>query len=76
MSRPIFSAVAAVTVDQVIAPPQQSQQPARCELEPGLRMIEGRVFYSAAWLDQVANSLRTPEPEARSAGRPKAVLGG
>ena len=76
MSRPIFSAAAAVTVDRVIAPPPQPQQLPRFELEPGLRMIAGRVFYSAAWLDQAANSLRTPEPEARSAGRPKAGLSG
>jgi hypothetical protein len=76
MSRPIFSAAAAVTFDLVIAPPQQSQQPPCCELEPGLRVIGGRVFYSAAWLDQGARTLRTSDSDARSAGRPKAGLGG
>jgi len=52
MSRPIFSPAAAVTVDVLIAPPRQAQHTRRCELEPGLRSIEGRVFYSAAWLDR------------------------
>ena len=76
MSRPIFSAAPAVTVDLVIAPPRQAQHARRCELEPGLRIIAGRVLYSAAWLDQAARTFRTSESDARSAGRPEAGLGG
>jgi hypothetical protein len=70
MSRPIFSAAAAVTVDVLIAPPRQAQHPRPCELEPGLRIIEGRVYYSAAWLDQATRTLRASDAAARSARRP------
>jgi hypothetical protein len=56
MSRPIFSPAAAATVEVAIAPPRQAQQRPCCELEPGLRIIEGRVLYSAAWLDQAART--------------------
>jgi len=76
MSRPIFSAAAAVTVDVVIPPSGQAQHTRRCELEPGLRVIEGRVFYSAAWLDQATHTLRTSDADARSARRPRVGLGG
>ena len=76
MSRLIFSPAEAVTVDLVIAPPRQAQHSRRCELEPGLRIIEGRLFYSAAWLDQAACTLRSSDPDVRSAGRPEAGLGG
>ena len=75
MSRPIFSAAAAVTVDVVVAQPRHAQHPRRCELEPGLRIIEGRVCYSAAWLDQATRTLRTSDADARSAGRPRGGLG-
>jgi hypothetical protein len=76
MSRPIFSAAAAVTAGVVIAPPGQAQHPRRFELEPGLRTIEGRVFYSAAWLDQATHTLRTSDADARSGRRPRGGLGG
>jgi hypothetical protein len=76
MSRPIFSAAAAVTVDLVLAQPRQAQHPRRCELKPGLRIIEGHVFYSAAWLDQATHTLRTSGADARSARRPRGGLGG
>jgi hypothetical protein len=76
MSRPIFSAAAAVTVDVLIPPPGQAQHPRRFELEPGLRIIEGRVFYSAAWLDRATHTLRTSDADARAARRPRGGLGG
>jgi hypothetical protein len=69
MSRPIFSPGAAVTVAVLIAPPRRAPHPRRYELEPGLRIIEGCVFYSAAWLDQATRTLRTFDAEARSAQR-------
>jgi hypothetical protein len=43
----------------MVAQPRHAQHPRRCELEPGLRIIEGRVFYSAAWLDQATRTPRT-----------------
>jgi len=77
MSMQIFSAAAAVAAVLPPAQPRQALQRRCRELEPGLRLIEGRVLYSAAWLDQAAGTLRTSEAEARSAGRPKAGrLGG
>lgn len=75
MSGPIFSAAAAVA-GLPPAQPRQAQQRRCRELEPGLRLIEGRVLYSAAWLDQAARTFRTSESDARSAGRPEAGLGG
>lgn len=76
MSKPIFSAAAAVTVDRVIGAPRQALQRHRCEPEPGLRIIAGRFLYSAAWLDQAARTLTTSDADARSAHRPAARLGG
>ena len=76
MSRPMFSPAAAVAVDVVIVPPRQTRQRGRWQREPGLRIIEGRVLYSAAWLDEAAGTLRTSDADTRSAGRPKGGLGG
>jgi hypothetical protein len=76
MSRPIFSTAAAVAVDSALAQPRQAQQRRFCELEPGLRLIEGRVLYSAAWLDHSTSGPRSSDAEACSEGRPKGGLGG
>jgi hypothetical protein len=63
-------------VEVAIAPPRQAQQRLCCELEPGLRIIEGRVLYSAAWLDQAARRLKTSDADARLARPRGAGLGG
>jgi len=71
MSRPIFSPAAPVEVGVSSAPPPRAQHPGRHNLKPGQRLIDGRVFYSAAWLDQVAGALSEPPApkRRREAGR-------
>ena len=53
MSRPIFSRAAPVEVGVSFLP-----VPRTCK--PGQRIIEGRVFYSAAWLDRAASTPSEP----------------
>jgi hypothetical protein len=56
MSRPIFSPVAALELGASFSPPAQAEHRGRFKLRPGQRMIDGRVFYSAAWLDRASSS--------------------
>ena len=58
MSKPIFAPAAAAAVNAVIASCRHAQQRGRREHEPGLRIIDGRLLYSAAWLD--ASTARRP----------------
>ena len=71
MSRPIFSPVAAPELGVSSLPAPQAERLGHRTFTPGQRIIDGRVFYSAAWLDQ-ASSTR-PEPpvlkRARDADR-------
>ena len=62
MSRSIFSPVAAVDVDVSVDAPPAARHAGRRTLTPGQRIIDGRVFYSAAWLDQATSA--PPEPPA------------
>ena len=64
MSRPIFSSVAALELSISPVPPPQALFLGYRTLTPGQRLIDGRLFYSAAWLDQ-ATSMH-PEPPART----------
>jgi len=59
MSRPIFSRRAPVEVGGSPVPPARAQHPGPRDLMPGQRLINGRVFYSAAWLDQQAALVQT-----------------
>ena len=67
MSRPIFPPVAAAEAGVCRDAPPTAQHAGYRRLTPGQRLIDGRVFYSAAWLDQ-ATSTR-PEPPALKRGR-------
>jgi hypothetical protein len=60
MSRPIFSCAAPVEVSVSSAPPPRAQHRGRHKLKPGQRLIDGRLFYSAAWLDQATSALSEP----------------
>jgi len=64
MSRPIFSPAAPVEVGVSSAPPPRAQHPGRHNLKPGQRLIDGHVFYSAAWLDRAPSALsEAPAPK-------------
>lgn len=58
MPRPIFSWAAPVEVGVSFLPVPRTQRPGCCK--PGQRIIEGRVFYSAAWLDRAASTPSEP----------------
>ena len=60
MSRPIFSRAAPVEIGVSPVPPARAQHPGPHDLTPGQRLIDGRVFYSAAWLDQATSALSEP----------------
>jgi len=70
MSRPIFSPVAVLEFGISPVPPPQVLFLGHRTLTPGQRLVDGRLFYSAAWLDQ-ATSMH-PEPLART--RPSEAL--
>ena len=73
MSRPIFSRGAPVEIGVSPVPPPRAQHPGPHELTPGQRLIDGRVFYSAAWLDQQAALVQTSGAEAPWRRRPGAL---
>ena len=58
MSKPIFSLATPVEVRVSFLPVPRAQRPGCCK--PGQRIIEGRVFYSAAWLDRAASTPSEP----------------
>ena len=72
MSRPIFSPVAAPELD-ASSPSPQAECLRHRTFTPGQRIVDGRVFYSAAWLDQRAFS---EPPTLRSTRRPRVRPGG
>jgi len=67
MSRPIFSPVTSVEARVSHDPPPAVHCAGRRTLTPGQRIIDGRVVYSAAWLDQATST--PPEPPALKRGR-------
>ena len=67
MSRPIFSPVAAVEAGGSLEPPPTVQHAGHRTLAPGQRIIDRRLFYSAAWLDHATST--PPEPPALKRGR-------
>ena len=58
MSKPIFSLAAPVEVGVSFLPVPRAQRPGCCK--PGQRIIEGRVFYSGAWLDRATSTPSEP----------------
>jgi len=71
MSRPIFSRAAPVEIGVSPVPLARAQHPGPRELRPGQRLIDGRVFYSAAWLDQQAARAQTSGAEAPRVAEPR-----
>jgi hypothetical protein len=63
MSSPIFSGEAAVPGVSFLPPRQEPS--GHCTLKPGERSIDGRVFYSAAWLGHADSAIGEP-PRLRS----------
>jgi hypothetical protein len=76
MSRPIFSPVATLGLSISSVRPSQVRYPRHHGLTPGQRVVDGRVFYSAAWLDQVTSTHLKPPAltPARKAGANEAPL--
>jgi len=69
MSRQTFP-VAPVEVGVSCVPPQEAPHLGHRALTPGDRLIDGRVFYSAAWLDRATTtSFESPALKRRNAGR-------
>ena len=54
MSRPFFSPSAPVEMGTSLVPLRAAERVGSRALLPGQRIVAGRVFYSAAWLDQAA----------------------
>ena len=67
MSRPIFSPVATLDLDNSPVPLPQDQHLGHHTLTPGQRIVDGRVFYSATWLDQATST--HPKPPALTPAR-------
>ena len=61
MSRPIFSPAAELERGISAVPLPRVQHRGHRTLTAGQRLIDGRIFYSAAWLDQARTA---PEPPA------------
>jgi len=60
MSTPIFSRAAPVEIGPSLVPPRAAEHVGSRPLRPGQRIIAGRVFYSAAWLDQATSTFSEP----------------
>ena len=60
MSRPISSPSAPVQVGPCLVPLLQAKRPGSRTLRPGYRIVAGRIFYSAAWLDETGSSFWEP----------------
>jgi hypothetical protein len=54
MSRPFFSPAAPVEIGSSLVPLRAPEHHGSRALRPGQRIVAGRVFYSAAWLDLAA----------------------
>ena len=78
MPLPIFPPAATVETGPSLVPPRPAEHVGSRTRRPGQRIIAGRVFYSAAWLDQAISTgtdplsgmlARVDAPDARYAGR-------
>ncbi len=60
MPRALFSPAARVGIGPSLIPLPAAEHLGERTLRPGQRIIDGRVFYSAAWLDQVTSTFSDP----------------